>query len=210
MGKKDTATEIDHLKTALRVRLLETRRLLSAADRTLKSRRIWERCLALPFFRRPSLVCSYVGYGEEVQTGEGLQGLLNSGCRIAVPTQKDGRAVPSFAEIHAWEDLSPNALGILEPSAEVLRPVPTGQIPLFLVPGVGFDESGARLGYGLGFYDRALEPSSPDALRVGLAFEVQVVSRIPVDDHDYPMDMIVTENRVIEASVHSRPQEEVC
>jgi len=207
MGRENTEFETSQLKVSMRLRLLEGRRLLSESDRVRKSRSIWDRCRAFPFFDSLSLVCSYVGFGEEVRTAEGIRALLDDGCRIAVPTQRSG---PAFAEIRSWEDLSPNTLGILEPRGETMRILPTEDIPLFIVPGVGFDAAGGRLGYGLGFYDRALENSSPGAIRIGLAFDLQIVGSIPVEEHDCPMDMIVTEHRVIETSARARSREEVC
>lgn len=61
-----------------------------------------------------------------------------------------------------------------------------------LVPGVGFDSSGARIGRGRGYYDRFLEGSN--TLRVGLAWSEQLVQKIPVEPHDCHMDFIITEN----------------
>jgi 5-formyltetrahydrofolate cyclo-ligase len=62
---------------------------------------------------------------------------------------------------------------------------------------VGYDEKGNRLGYGGGYYDRLFESMRPDAVRIGLAFEVQIVPHIPSDDHDVRIPIIVTEERVI-------------
>ena len=78
--------------------------------------------------------------------------------------------------------------------------MPTAAIPLFLVPGLAFDPAGGRLGYGLGFYDRAFAVADPGALKVGLAFELQIIESIPADPHDVPMDFVVTEDRVIRAA----------
>lgn len=61
-----------------------------------------------------------------------------------------------------------------------------------LVPGVGFDLSGARLGRGKGFYDRYLE-KKPEVLKIGLAWTEQIVEKIPVEEHDSHMDFIITE-----------------
>ena len=71
-----------------------------------------------------------------------------------------------------------------------------------LVPGVGFTRAGRRLGRGAGFYDRAIECLRRDGpiLVIGLAFDVQVVEDLPIDDWDQAMDIVVSEARVVGAS----------
>jgi 5-formyltetrahydrofolate cyclo-ligase len=68
---------------------------------------------------------------------------------------------------------------------------------LIIVPGLGFDTNGCRIGHGKGYYDNLLK-NSRNALHIGLAFEAQIVKKIPVDAHDLPVHMIVTEKRVID------------
>lgn len=72
----------------------------------------------------------------------------------------------------------------------------------FLVPGVGFDLKGARLGRGKGFYDRYFEERS--GLRIGLALSGQIVEKIPVESHDSHMDFIITESFCWEVSQQKR------
>jgi len=76
------------------------------------------------------------------------------------------------------------------------EPLDPARLTGVLVPGIAFTESGARLGRGGGFYDRFL-PRAPRALRIGVAFEAQIVESIPLESHDEPVHVIVTERRVI-------------
>jgi 5-formyltetrahydrofolate cyclo-ligase len=78
-----------------------------------------------------------------------------------------------------------------------LPAVPLSEIELVLVPGVAFDGSGRRLGRGRGHYDATLAALSPAAVRIGLAFELQIVAAVPCEPHDMPLDAIVTERRVL-------------
>lgn len=96
-------------------------------------------------------------------------------------------------------DLVPGYLGIAEPRPELVEraALPSGAIDLAIVPGVAFDRSGQRLGYGGGFYDRFLALEAPQALRVGLGFSVQLVERLPVLPHDMGLDLLFLENEVL-------------
>lgn len=185
-------------KAGVRRTLGEARRSLSVSERAECSRRIVRFCRDIAGFSSAAVVCSYVNFREEVETVEFIAALLQEGRRVAVPVHLHGTAQPLlFAEIHALTELVPNHFGILQPPPQAARLLPTTAIPLFLVPGLAFDPAGRRLGYGLGFYDRAFADAAPGALKVGLAFELQVLEKVPADPHDVPMDFVVTEDRVI-------------
>ncbi len=68
------------------------------------------------------------------------------------------------------------------------------------MPGVAFDRSGHRLGYGGGFYDRFLARLPARALRIGVAFDQQVLDELPAEEHDQPVDLVVTPSEVLHAS----------
>jgi 5-formyltetrahydrofolate cyclo-ligase len=197
-------------KAGVRRALLASRRGLSPEERAEKSRRICAACRELPAFRDASIICSYVNFRDEVETGELVRSLLDAGRRVAVPAHFHGVDLPLvFSELRSWSELAPNHFGIPQPPRDKLRILPVAAISLFLVPGAGFDLSRRRLGYGLGFYDRVLPNASPGVLKVGLAFEAQVIERVPTDEHDVPMDLIVTEQRLITAPPSPGPSQEV-
>lgn len=198
-------------KRELRRRLLEARAALSPADRAGRSARIAAACARLPGFAEAPIVCTYVSYRDEVETLGLIDALLAAGRRVAVPVNVPGRFLPdTFAEIRSRAELAPDRFGIPQPAPASARFVPTATIPLFLVPGVAFDLSGRRLGYGLGFYDRAFAAAAPGARKVGLAFELQLLDALPADPHDVPMDAVVTEDRVLPAAARAgAPDKEV-
>lgn len=188
-------------KAALRHALAEARRSLTPEDRGARSRRIVRTLRELPAFRDAGIICTYVSFREEVETGELLTELLAEGRRVAVPVHLHGTPQPLvFAEIHSPEELVPNHFGIPQPPGDKAHYLPTASLPLFLVPGLAFDPGGRRLGYGLGFYDRAFAAAAPGALKIGLAFEPQVIERVPAEAHDVLLDLVVTEERVIPAA----------
>jgi 5-formyltetrahydrofolate cyclo-ligase len=185
-------------KAEVRRAALAARRAIPAEERREKSRRIARACRTLPAFASAPIICTFVSYRDEVETGDFIRELLAEGRRVAVPAHLHGEGHPMvFAELRSWSDLVPNHFGILQPPHAGLRIVPTASIPLFLVPGAAFDPAGRRVGYGLGFYDRALAEAAPGTVAAGLAFEVQVLERVPADPHDLPMTVVVTEDRLI-------------
>ena len=188
-------------KAGVRRALSEARRSLPPPERRERSRRIAGLCRGIAGFSSAEVVCSYVDFREEVETAEFIAELLLEGRRVVVPVHEHGTAQPLvFAEIHALSEMVRNHFGILQPPLTAARLVPTAAIPLFLVPGLAFDPAGHRLGYGLGCYDRAFADAAPGALKVGLAFELQILESVPADPHDVPMDFVVTEDRVIRAA----------
>lgn len=87
--------------------------------------------------------------------------------------------------------LSAGSFGIQEPPED--SPVcATGEIDLFLCPGMAFSNQGARLGRGKGYYDRAMEHANPESTKVGVCFLEQISQAIPTDPHDLPMDFLAT------------------
>jgi 5-formyltetrahydrofolate cyclo-ligase len=197
----ESALHQHQTKDGVRRALSEARRSLPPPERRERSRRIAAFCRGIAGFSSAEVVCSYVDFRDEVETAELIAELLLEGRRVAVPVHEHGAAQPLvFAEIHSLSEMVRNHFGILQPPRAAARLVPTAAIPLFLVPGLAFDPAGHRLGYGLGCYDRAFADAAPGALKVGLAFELQILESVPAGPHDVPMDFVVTEDRVIRAA----------
>ena len=95
------------------------------------------------------------------------------------------------------KDLVPGYYGIPEPDPQKSLRVDPREIDAAVIPGSVFDIHGGRLGYGGGYYDRFLVNDAPQAKRIGLAFEMQVVENVPVQPHDQPLDILITEKRTV-------------
>jgi len=148
-------------------------------------------------YRDARLLVSYCAKEDEVQTRQIIQSALEEGKRVAVVVTEASSKTLSFSEIDSFEDdLAPGAFGILEPKPGHLRPVPLQRADLVLVPLVAWDEKGHRLGYGAGYFDRALARARR-VTKVGLALESQRLPQIPESRHDVPLDIVVTEKRVV-------------
>ncbi len=117
---------------------------------------------------------------------------LRSGKRVILP-KVAGKELALYEIRDFNADVETGAWGIPEPKP--LIPAKLDEIDLMVMPGAAFDEQGNRLGYGAGFYDRLL--SAFEGTTVALAFEAQILSKVPSDPHDAPVKKIVTEKRVI-------------
>ncbi|MFH0810833.1 MAG: 5-formyltetrahydrofolate cyclo-ligase [Pseudomonadota bacterium] len=176
---------------------LARRDFLPPAVRAIMSHGIGRRLLALGEFRRSRGVMFYLSFRSEVETPGLIDRARALGKEIAVPLVRARSLVPCRYTTSA--DLAPSELGIMEPRPECACPVPPAGIDLILVPGTAFDARGNRLGYGQGYYDRLLA-DAPEALRVALAFECQLLPSVTAEPHDLPMDVILTEERCLRTS----------
>ena len=185
-------------KEELRQKILAKRDLLASLQIRRKSEAIAERLYALPEYRRAETVMFFLSFASEVDTGPMILKSMGKGKRVAVPKTMGGKGkmVPSLL-LNYPEDLKPGLWGIREPTPETLRPFPPEQIDLVVIPGVAFDRRGGRLGYGGGYYDRFFLLLRPAALLVAVAFELQLVDRVPIDPWDRRVDLLLTENRSV-------------
>jgi 5-formyltetrahydrofolate cyclo-ligase len=180
------------LKKELRKQVLAARDSLASAERAEKSRQIAARLFLLPEFRQARTVLFFASFRSEVDTIPMIRLALTEGKRVVLPKVR-GTGLELF-EVRDYDgDIAPGAWGIPEPHGTA--PVAIDDIDLIIVPGAGFDEQGNRIGYGAGFYDKLL-PSFAGTT-VALAFELQIVPKVPADVHDVPVRKIVTEKRVI-------------
>lgn len=170
------------------------------------SRRICTSFAALPEYTRAGTVMCYVHVRSEVRTRHFLPTVLTHGKRVVVPYCVAGKLELFLLE--SMEELTEGAYGILEPRVDLrLEPAKrlgVRELDLIMVPGLAFDRTGARLGHGLGYYDKLLEHARPDTPLVALAFECQLVPRIPTQPYDICMDKIVTESATYQGRRASR------
>ncbi|MFH1020065.1 MAG: 5-formyltetrahydrofolate cyclo-ligase [Pseudomonadota bacterium] len=184
-------------RTTLRTRILIARDGLPREERQRKSRIITERLLALPEFAGARSVFAYVSFRSEVETLPLIAHCLQKGMMVSAPlTLAAEHRLLAYAITDPSRDLAPGYYGILEP-AEALPLVDPASIEVVVTPGSVFDLMGGRLGYGGGFYDRFLQAAAPQALRIGLAYDLQVVEAVPLESHDQQLDYLITETRTI-------------
>jgi len=171
--------------------VLSRRDALTQAERDAATARIAETVegllRALP---AGAVVGLYAAKGSEVATDEIDRRARASGLRVAYPRVVDGGKRLVFAEAQIGE-LVAGRFGLREPAASASE-VELGDVAAFIVPGIAFDRGGGRVGWGHGHYDATLT-AAPAAVRIGIAFECQVLDHVPRDPHDALLHHIVTE-----------------
>ena len=182
-------------KEEIRKNILTLRDEMDASYRAESDLKIREKIIDLIKDHKPGTVLTYVSFRSEPDTHGLIEELLKTGIRVAVP--KVEKPEITFYHIESFDDLIPGYMGILEP-AQNLNPWKEADVSLgrgtdmILVPGSVFDLKNNRIGYGGGYYDRFLG-RYPDLYSVGLAYRCQIIERIPSDEWDVPLDMVVTE-----------------
>ena len=180
-------------KADLRRVARERRETLGARDRSEWSREICARARELPEYRDADVVACYVSIGAEVATRALLQAALLDAKRVAVPVSDLRAHRLDLARFDGFHGMETGAFGVREPRPVVK--VDAKGVDVVFVPGLAFDARGHRLGYGRGYFDRLLAGTS--AARVGLAYEAQLVDRVPDERHDIPVEVVVTEKGTI-------------
>lgn len=178
-------------KQTQRTACLARRRALSKKERQEHSAAICARLTALPELQSAGTILSYRATAEEADLSAFHRWALERGKRLAFPVSYgQGR-------MEAWEPKGPESwrqgrYGIWEPDPGQSVLVDPEELDAVLLPCVGFDCQGRRLGHGGGYYDRYL-PQCPGAKRILVAFSCQRVDQVVTDDHDQLVDLIVTE-----------------
>ncbi len=183
----------------LRKNILAARDQLSREEIAVKSQAIQKSLLNLEQIRNRQTIFVYVSFRSEVATFDLIDILLDMGKTIAVPiTRVREKRLDAIRITNPTADLQPGYCMIPEPKEELCRTsqIAPEEIETILLPGSVFDERGGRFGYGGGYYDRFLA-KIPAATRIGLAFDLQIIDKAPLNAHDQILDLVVTETRVI-------------
>jgi len=180
-------------KQALRLEMRARRAAQAEAAGARDSAAAQERLLAWPGWAPACCVACYLSVPGEVGTERILAACAAAGKRVVVPARRGGPATYGWCRFSPDTPLRAGPRGIREPASPDWAP--PDEPDLIVVPGVAFDSRGRRLGHGLGCYDRLLA-AAPRALRAGLAFDWQMVAAVPVEAHDAPMDVVVTERMI--------------
>ncbi len=185
-------------KKQLRRGLRKQRRALSPIDVHEKSRCIFERLHPCSLFQNATTIVTYAADENEVHTEAMWHAAIEQDTAVYYPRITPDRTNLDFVRRFPNDQLIPGTFGILIPPGNDLLGAGQGRDTVVLTPGVGFDTAGHRLGRGKGYYDRAFGGVLAGAVRVAVAYELQIVSGIPSGPQDERVEWIVTERRLIE------------
>ena len=180
-------------KSSFRENILTLLRNQKEEERLKKSAKVLENLFSLEEFRCAQTILFYASFDGEVDTFEMMKQAQKLKKTIALPTviKAQRRIIPRIVR-NLREGLHRGAYGILEPKKEFAEPVEVSQLDLVLVPGIAFDKNNHRLGRGLGYYDRFLRQLPSHTPTIGLAFDFQVVDRLPYrESHDVQLSHVV-------------------
>ncbi len=182
-------------KVALRDRLRRVLGFLDSSHKAVSSARIRRHLGELNFVREAGCVLCYAPLNNEPDIWPWVEELLAARRKVALLSFETALEEYVAVEIRGEDgEMVDGRFGVREP-APWCPVVPWNQLDLVLVPGLGFDLSGGRLGRGRGFYDRLLARVAGTAC--GVAFEEQLCSEIPLEVHDVRLDCLVTPGRLL-------------
>lgn len=184
-----------HEKSRIRDEMSRKRNALTREETESKSAAIAANLMKTAEYEDAKAVMFYAAKGNEVQTKGMIKAAIKEGKKVLLPITNTAAKEIEISEIKNYNrDLKKGEHGIMEPKEK--SEVDEKLIGAVIAPGVAFDVEGHRLGYGLGYYDKLLRRLT-NAVKIGLAYDFQVVERLPRESHDERMGIIVTESSVL-------------
>jgi 5-formyltetrahydrofolate cyclo-ligase len=180
-------------KSAIRQILRERKDSMTPEERLEKSLRI---CGHLAeHIRDGETVMVYSAKEKEVNTGPLIHALLERGNPVVVPIIVKEDVSLRLSYLRDVAALVPSTFGVPEPIGSEI-PATGDEVETIVLPMLGFDRSGGRIGYGAGYYDRFMAKNR-HLRKIGIAFACQECESLPVDENDIRMDCIITEDGVV-------------
>lgn len=188
----------EETKESLRKSLLKKRDSIPPEVRKAKSALIHEQLREIDDIQQANVIFLFASFRSEFDTTGLIRESLENGKRVVLPKVDPEQRDLLLYEIRQPEDLVPGFMGIPEPAGDVPELQRFIQnVDVIVIPGVGYDETGNRIGYGAGYYDHLLSQLNRHLPIIAPAFEEQIVASIPAEAHDIKVHLIVTDRRII-------------
>jgi 5-formyltetrahydrofolate cyclo-ligase len=190
--------EIKSAKEQIRKDIAKTLNSLTEKQRTEKAKAIESKPFGFANFLEARIALLYIDGDNEVRTKSILKRAYDFNKIVVLPAFDPERLKVAILKVdHPDKDLVPGPRGVLEPNPARCKPVPLQKIDIAIIPGLAFDEKGARIGSGHGYYDRFIPDLPATTRKVALAFEEQIIPQVPTESHDKHVDIIITDKRII-------------
>ena len=187
-------------KKTLRKEILGKRSELSREEIIKYSNIISNEIYKMDLYKNAKRIMCFVSNGTEIETHPLIEQAIKDGKSIVVPITISETRELLVSDVYSLSELEVGDYDIEVPKKEFTRIVDPNTIDLILVPGVAFAKDGYRVGYGGGYYDRFLSKLLNPTPTIAIGFDLQIVDKVPTDKYDLPVDMIVTEKRIIHCS----------
>lgn len=182
-------------KMELRKNILAVRRGMTPEEVAAGSERFVEHLCAWPVYQAAKNIMMYLAMPDEPHMEKVISHALAAGKTVCVPHMRETRGLMDAAIIAGLDDLVVGQFNLLTPNPATLRLLEPSELDLIIVPGVAFDKGGRRLGMGAGYYDRFLLKANKTEL-IGAAWAAQILEMVPTDEHDRPVNYLVTEEGI--------------
>ncbi|WP_280513974.1 5-formyltetrahydrofolate cyclo-ligase [Ruminiclostridium herbifermentans] len=189
------------MKDEVRKNYIAIRKRLQKHEVIEMSEAVADRLKQLEIIKSAKSIMCFVSFGNEVNTHELIKMWLSEGKQVSVPSvvnsTKEARGMYAV-KINSFDELKEaGKYGILEPPLLDCNIITPALLDVVIVPGSAFDVNKNRMGYGAGYYDRFLSNVSQECCKIGICYDFQVLDKIPYEEYDVPLDLLVTEKRVI-------------
>lgn len=187
-------------KKQIRREILEIRNDLSLEKKSNYDKLIANKFFESSYYREANNIFIYISYGSEIDTKCIIARALKEGKNIYVPRTEFSTRLMNAVKINNLNNLIESKYGALEPKKD--KPfIDPNDLDLIVVPGVAFDRSGGRIGYGAGFYDRYFKRINDEnksrIMKLVLAYDFQLIDKVPTDEEDVSVDAVMTEKQFV-------------
>lgn len=182
------------IKKEARKNIIKKRDELGKEAKKIMDDKIIKKLINSEEYNKARGIFTYIGFGSEIDTKIIIEDALKLGKEVYVPKIFNKEMI--LIRIDSLENLVKSSYGILEPIGEE-NDFDINKLDLIVMPGVAFDEEFNRLGYGAGYYDKFLDKNNLKCSKIALAYELQVLDNLEVEEHDKKVDQIITEKRKI-------------
>ena len=186
-------------KKGLRREILKIRNNISMNIREKQDKLIYDKFINSELYKNANNLFIYVSFGSEVNTHKIIEKAIKDNKNVYVPKTYVDKREMAAVKIHSLDELIVDSYGILEPK-NVDKINVSKEFDLIIMPGVAFDISGNRIGYGAGYYDKYISSNNKQYVKVALAYDEQIVDTIEKEGHDIKVDYIINSKKFIKTS----------
>lgn len=193
--------DIEHVKQALRADLRQRRHMLSPIQQEHAEESLTEQLWNLVDATGATSISCYLSTTLEPGTRTFVNQAIERGLRVLLPsTRADGLLDWVVATVDGDEADGP--LGVPEPVGELLGPIAVDEVDLLLIPAAAVDESGMRLGWGRGYFDKTIGSMQKCPPVYAVIFDSELLDEVPAEPHDQPVSGVVTPTRIVTFAAH--------